>query len=640
MRPVRPTTIRLEASSVCQLRCPLCPIHSGVSRPAIGIGFLRLTDFENLLRENPDVTTVELANYGEMFLNPQLLEIMRCAHERGVALTATEGVNLNDAKPEVLEGLVKYRFARLTCSIDGATDEVYRKYRVHGSLQAVLAHIETINLFKERYRSKLPRLLWQFIVFGHNEHEIAQARRLAGELGMEFCLKLNWKPEFSPVKNEEALRRAIGAASVSEYQRLFGRHYDALNCHRLWTEPQINWDGRVLGCTRNFWGEFGGNAFEDGLDAAVNSEGMRYAREMLLGRAPARDGIPCSSCDIYLGRRAEGKWVAKRSVEPSAVYRGVRAVYHAFRERWVADNQGDPSVLYRSVRSVYRTLRAVHLARRDPDRSESRLHSRVYSLKVPSKPRSDEGWENYEIFRGSTRGVRSWSCHVTTQSPGVRPHPLHKHRREELVLPLAGELDVILPGATSGTEERRVSLRPGQVVYYPASFVHTVETTGEETARYVVLEWSNRRRTCRPDVKRFGVFDLVFDEEVNDGFVSRLVFAERTRYLQKLQCHTTIFTPGRGQDSHVDRYDVALVFLRGEVETLGDRTGMHEMALYANGEAHGMRNTGSETVALVALELHGLTAIAPVRLALASVSLAKRARRKTAKLLRRGRRSP
>ena len=331
MKPTRPTRIRLEASSACQLRCPLCPIHSGVDRPVIGTGFLKLAHFERLLEDNPQVAQVELANFGEIFLNPELLGIMRCAHERGVALKASDGVNLNSAREEVLEGLVKYGFESLTCSIDGATDETYQVYRVGGSLPAVLANIGKINSYKEQYGSTLPRLRWQFVVFGHNEHEIASARELARGLNMQFRFKLNWDPEFSPINNEALLREEIGAASREEYRRVFGRDYDSLNCHRLWTEPQMNWDGRVLGCTRNFWAEFGGNAFEDGLGAVVNSERIGYARQMLLGEKPARDDVPCATCDLYLDRRTSGTWVQKKQVAPSAAYRGLRYAYHRLR---------------------------------------------------------------------------------------------------------------------------------------------------------------------------------------------------------------------------------------------------------------------------------------------------------------------
>ena len=41
----------------------------------------------------------------------------------------------------------------------------------------------------------------------------------------------------------------------------------------------INWDGRILGRCRNFWKEFGGNAFKDALPAALICEVRRYAAE-------------------------------------------------------------------------------------------------------------------------------------------------------------------------------------------------------------------------------------------------------------------------------------------------------------------------------------------------------------------------
>ena len=96
-----------------------------------------------------------------------------------------------------------------------------------------------------------------------------------------------------------------------EYREAHGESYAQEICHQLWDWPQINWDGKVLGCCRNFWGEFGGNAFTDGLDAAVNGEGIAYAREMLLGRKPARDGIPCTTCEMYTNMRASGRYLQR-----------------------------------------------------------------------------------------------------------------------------------------------------------------------------------------------------------------------------------------------------------------------------------------------------------------------------------------
>jgi MoaA/NifB/PqqE/SkfB family radical SAM enzyme len=313
---VAPTRIKLEASSKCQLRCPSCPTTEKLVAGAAGRGWLRAADFRRLLEENPRIQEVELANYGEMFLNPELLQIMEIAHARGVRLTADTGANLNHVRPEALEGLVRYRFHRIRCSIDGATPETYAVYRVGGDLEKVLSNLRALRDLKEERGSRYPLLTWQFIAFRHNEHEIERARELATELGMEFALKLSWDPELGARDHDELLRQELGAASRAEYQENFGEDYVQGMCRQLWEQPQINWDGTVLGCCRNFWGDFGGNVFQEGLQQGVNSEPMRYARSMLQGRSPARPDIPCTSCEIYQGMAREGRWV--KTLSPPA----------------------------------------------------------------------------------------------------------------------------------------------------------------------------------------------------------------------------------------------------------------------------------------------------------------------------------
>jgi MoaA/NifB/PqqE/SkfB family radical SAM enzyme len=307
-----PVHIRLEASSFCNLRCPMSPTTTGhVHHLAVGGGFLRLEDFRKLLDDNPGLERIELSNFGEIFLNPALLSMLELAHQCGVTLTAENGVNLNKVRPEVLEGLVKYQFRKLVCSIDGASEETYSIYRVRGKFANVIDNIRKINELKRRYRSPFPELVWKFIVFGHNEHELPVAREMARELDMDFYPTLNSVPTFSPVRNPEAVRAATGmsAASRDEYEELHGQSYYDYVCHQLWDDPQINWDGKVLGCCVNYWGDFGGNAFRDGLRASVNTEQIVYARAMLRGHAPPREDIPCTRCEHYEGMRTRGQWL-------------------------------------------------------------------------------------------------------------------------------------------------------------------------------------------------------------------------------------------------------------------------------------------------------------------------------------------
>lgn len=332
MSIVKPTKIRIDASSFCQLRCPGCPVHNRTASSAVGKCFLKLSDLEKVIDENPHIRMIELSNYGEMFLNPELVEIMKLARGRGVILSADNGVNLNHAKTGVLEELVRERFRSLTCSIDGASHETYRIYRAGGDFATVIENIRKINVFKGKYVSDYPHLTWQMILFGHNEHEIPAAKRLAGQLGMRFKLKLPWDSRFSPVRDRQSVIKEIGAITREEYKEKHRRSYTWGLCHQLWHHPQINADGEVLGCSCNFWGDFGGNAFRDGLSASLNSEKMAYARQMLLGRKPPRQDIPCATCSMYAEMTSSGRFLRERPALPYRVVFGIQSLIwkHSF----------------------------------------------------------------------------------------------------------------------------------------------------------------------------------------------------------------------------------------------------------------------------------------------------------------------
>lgn len=308
---LKPRWIALEASSHCQLRCPSCPTALKQIDAGIGRGFLRLSDFRSLLDSEPDLLGVEISNFGEIFLNPELVGILELAYERRVTIMAHNGVNLNDVRPEVLEALVRYRVHRLTVSIDGATQGSYVQYRRRGDLETVIGNIRTINRWKAKLGSVVPHLRWQFIVFGHNEHEIEDARSLAEELGMEFFVKLSYDDDVSPIRDADVVRAAVGAVSRSEFARLNERHYIENTCNQLWDIPQFNYDGRLLGCCINYWSDLGANLFTGGLEAALNSEPVSYARMMLQGEAPPRIGIPCTSCDVYAERLRTSRWLKR-----------------------------------------------------------------------------------------------------------------------------------------------------------------------------------------------------------------------------------------------------------------------------------------------------------------------------------------
>lgn len=312
---INPTALRIDASSNCQLKCPLCATARGERTAVIGGGYLKLQDFQKIIDANPQLCRVELGNSGEAFLNKELGKILEYAHTRNVTTTIAQGANLNYATEETLKALVKYQTALVRCAIDGITQATYRQYRVGGDLKKVLRNIQTINRFKAQYQSSKPRLILQFIVFGHNEHEMERAIQLAKLLEMEIFFRLNSFPDIMPVQNRERVRELVGYADRREYLEKERKHYCREQCYDLWRSPQINWDGKLLGCSRNIWGVFADNVFQSDALEAINNERMQYARKMLMGQVPARADMPCFHCGVYKSMAQYDNWITEQELD-------------------------------------------------------------------------------------------------------------------------------------------------------------------------------------------------------------------------------------------------------------------------------------------------------------------------------------
>jgi len=621
-KPVRPNKIRLEASTVCQLKCPSCPTASGDTGRRLGVGFLRFEDFKRLVDENPWISTVELSNWGEIFLNKQLPGMLEYAYRKGVALHVENGANLNHLDESVAEAVVRFKVREITCSIDGASRETYSIYRVGGDFQRVIDNVKTINRFKARYQSPFPRLHWQFVAFGHNEHEIEDARAMARDLDMSFHVKLSWddlySEPFSPVMNTNLVRQASGldVASRREYREKHGQdYYLAGCCSQLWNAPQVNFDGRVLGCAVNYWSDFG-NAFETGLGAVLDNERMSYAREMLLGRVEAREDIPCTRCNLYEKMISGDQWLVEGEMGGDKNKGRFRVKLENFlvSKVWFVR-------LYRRVRRISRTFRnpprdrdvdpsngplgvVSRLARLARSPRPERLRGGTFSLVAAMQSKWGDGWEATHFFRGRSRDIQRFSVHMSQLAPGKSPHSPHRHADEEILMVLGGEVEVTLPDLPEGKETVRKRLHPEEFLYYPSFFGHTIRTASQKPARYLMFRWYGRDR-CVENELPHGRYDAGVGLQKmsgEEGFQVSQVFEGPTGSLARFHCHLTALSPGAGYPAHTDPYDVAIILLRGEVETLGRRVGPGSLILYPAGEPHGMRNPGEAVAEYVVFE--------------------------------------
>ncbi len=294
-----PKKLRVEACTLCQLRCIGCAFQREKQK-TLGGGYLRYENFKKLVDENPYLEEIELSSFGEIFLNPDLLVIMKYAFEKGITLTAFNGVNFNTISEEQIHALVDYSFGGITLSIDGATQGTYVQYRLGGDFDRVMRNVRKLIEYRDERRSKFPKLVWQYVIMKHNELEVGQAKQMAAELGIPISFKLDWDRSYQPV-HVEYLKRETGLIYLNRnaYEKENKASYMDSMCKDLFLQPQVNWDGRLLGCTGYSQGDYGVNVFEVGLKKALCSKQYCRAKKCLLTIHPSKKDYrdtPCYSC--------------------------------------------------------------------------------------------------------------------------------------------------------------------------------------------------------------------------------------------------------------------------------------------------------------------------------------------------------
>jgi len=276
-----PWRVILEPGNHCNLSCD-CGQKTAAKR--LPSGFLSPDDVLVYLADLwSTLVQVNLFNWGEPLLNPDIAKIIRVLHARQVGTQIHS--NLNWLPDGLADALAQSGLDILVASIDGISQEVYQTYRKGGNVQMALEHLRQCVDARNRTPDRHLRIVWRFLCMPHNVHEIPAARAMAADIGVDdFSVgngSLNnaqWRPQ-----DDKAVRIKSERAITPPY------------CQDLWDCPRIHWDGQVLPCcyaaTEAFiYGDLRRHRWAD----LFNSEAFMRARR-------AANGIqdidsPCAGC--------------------------------------------------------------------------------------------------------------------------------------------------------------------------------------------------------------------------------------------------------------------------------------------------------------------------------------------------------
>ena len=240
-----PIAISIEPTTSCNLRCPECP--SGLRSFSRPIGMLAPELNKSIIDQlGKELTYITYYFQGEPYLNKDFLSMVDYASKQNIyTATSSNGHYLDDDNcKETIESGLK----RLIISVDGTRQSSYEKYRIGGNFNKVIEGTKNIVHWKKKLKSKTPFIIWQFIVFGHNEHEVDDIQKLAKEIGVDH-LSIKTAQIYNFESGSDLLPKN---PKYSRYIKK-GLSYKIKNgllshCWRMWHACVITWDGKIVPC--------------------------------------------------------------------------------------------------------------------------------------------------------------------------------------------------------------------------------------------------------------------------------------------------------------------------------------------------------------------------------------------------------
>jgi len=293
----KPFFISLEPSAICSLACPQCPTGTGdVKRSK---NFLDLNTFKSIVDETARTTTIlSMYHQGEPLLHKFFSDMVKYANSQNIyTLTSTNGQLLTE---EVCGSLVEAGLDRIIISLDGTDQESYDKYRVGGDFEKVKSGIRLLS--EARRPGRKPNIIIQFLVFKHNEGQVAEIKELGKRLGADrvkiksaqivYPESIN---EWMPVHKKYKRYWRNSKGDWIRGGKLKNR------CRRLWHTTVITTDGMLVPCCFDKLAKYPMGSFGSGSIYKIwKSKEYKDFRSRVLDN---RKGIGiCKNCTEGIGR--------------------------------------------------------------------------------------------------------------------------------------------------------------------------------------------------------------------------------------------------------------------------------------------------------------------------------------------------
>ena len=276
-----PDIVQIESTNICNAKCVFCPRDEMHRRQ----GVMDMDLFKKIVDECATlaITHVRVHNYGEPFLDRQLVEKVRYAKARGIKEVGMIS-NGSLITEELARGMIDAGLDAINISVDAAGKEVFERTRLNLDYDTVIGNVRTLARLRKESGRTHPKLILSFVRQNNSADEQAFIREWSQVADKIHITDLhNWAG-------------TLNAKSDVNYP-----------CYRLWLTFTVLWDGRVSLCCADFDGRhILGDLRTSTIAEIWNSPAYRAVRRQHL-----ESGGPeiCRSCD--LPKKDSPLWVGR-----------------------------------------------------------------------------------------------------------------------------------------------------------------------------------------------------------------------------------------------------------------------------------------------------------------------------------------
>ena len=268
--PRLPDIVQIESTNLCNAKCVFCPRDEMHRRQ----GVMDLDLFKKIVDECAElgITHVRVHNYGEPFLDKQLVEKVRYAKDKGIAEVGMISNGSLITEP-IARGMIEAGLDAINISVDAAGKDVFERTRVNLDYDTVIGNIRTLARLRQESGRTHPKLILSFVRQGNTADEQA------------------FIDEWSQVADK------VHITDLHNWAGTLNTQSDVrYPCYRIWLTFTVLWDGRVSLCCADFDGRHVLGDLRTSTIAQVwNSPASRAVRRQHL-----ESGGPeiCRSCDL------------------------------------------------------------------------------------------------------------------------------------------------------------------------------------------------------------------------------------------------------------------------------------------------------------------------------------------------------